>query len=63
MKTKFKKINHFVPGTRIPIVSDKKLFQDKNFDQPIINFAWHISKEIKTYLVRNNFKGKIINIL
>ncbi len=62
-KPNSKKINHFVPGTRIPIVSDNKLFQDKNFDQPIINFAWHISKEIKTYLVRNNFKGKIINIL
>ena len=52
-----------MPGTRIPIVSDKKLFDDKDFDKPIINFAWHISKEIKTYLVKNNFKGKIINIL
>ena len=62
-KPNSKKINHYVPGTRIPIVSDKKLFDDKDFDKPIINFAWHISTEIKAYLVENNFKGKIINIL
>ena len=62
-KPNSKKINHYVPGTRIPIISDDKLFEDKDFDQPIINFAWHISKEIKSYLIENNFKGKIINIL
>ena len=44
------KINHFLPGTRIPIYSDEKLFSDLSNNSPIINFAWHISKEIKTYL-------------
>ena len=50
-------------GTKIPILSDEMLFKDKKSKSPIINFAWHISKEIKTYLSENNFKGKIVNII
>ena len=50
-------------GTKIPIQSDEKLFEDQNYVQPIINFAWHISKEIENYLRENNFRGEIINII
>ena len=53
----------FYYGTKIPILSDEMLFKDKKSKSPIINFAWHISKEIKTYLSENNFKGKIVNII
>ena len=57
------KINHFLPGTRIPIYSDEKLFSDLSNNSPIINFAWHISKEIKTYLEANGIKAEVIDII
>ena len=48
-KNNSKKIGYFVPSTRIPIVADKSMIKiDKKI--PIINFAWHINKEIKKYL-------------
>ena len=43
------KINHKVPGTNIPILSDK-LLKNYHISKPIINLAWHISKEIKNFL-------------
>ena len=56
------KIGNYAPGTRIPIVSDKNLKKiHKNV--PIINLAWHISKEIRVYLKRNFIKNKVIDIL
>lgn len=58
-----KKIGHYIPGTRIPILSDETLFSKAEQDKYIVNFAWHISSEIMTYLSAHNFKGKMINIL
>jgi hypothetical protein len=52
-----------VPGTKIPISSDDELFRNKNSYKIIINFAWHISKEIKLYLLSNKINAKIINII
>ncbi len=57
------KIGHYVPGTRIPILSDDELFKNINNSEPIINLAWHISSEIEKYMITNNFSGKIIHIL
>ena len=62
-KPKSLKIGHYVPGTRIPIYSDTSLFKNIKKNKIILNFAWHIKKEIKAYLRKNKFKGKIINIL
>ena len=43
-------------------MSDKNLKKiHKNI--PIINLAWHISKEIRVYLKRNFIKNKVIDIL
>ena len=52
------KINHFLPGTDIPIYNEKKLF----IDQPKFAFilSWHIAKEIMNNLRKNGFKGKFI---
>ena len=51
-KPKSKKIGYYIPGTKIPILSDNLLF--KKIKQKkvsiIINLAWHLSKEIKNYL-------------
>ncbi len=57
------KIGHFLPGTRIQIVSDDELFKKNNLDFPLLNLAWHISDEIKAYLKKKGFKGEIIDIL
>jgi SAM-dependent methyltransferase len=56
------KIGYCVPNTDIPIVSDRLLNKiDKK--TIIINFAWHIKKEIKKYLKNKGLKNKIIDII
>jgi hypothetical protein len=55
------KIGHFVPGTRIPILSDDDLFQIN--PSVILNLAWHIESEILSYLRKNNISAAVINIL
>ena len=57
------KIDHFVPGTRIPIKSEKELFEKKEKHTHFLNLAWHIPDEIDSYMKENKFEGKIINIL
>lgn len=55
------KINHYVPATRIPILSDNEFnFSD---NKPLLNFAWHISNEIKIYMENKGYLGKIIDII
>lgn len=55
------KIDHFLPGTKVPIVSDD-IF-DPADETPILNLAWHISSEIDSYMRRLGFQGPIIDIL
>ena len=57
------KVGYYVPGTQIPIKSDLKLFKNINNNKIILNLAWHIKDEIVKYLKKNNYKGKVINIL
>ncbi len=61
-KDKSIKIGNYVPGTKIPIVSDKYL-KNINKKLPIINLAWHIDKEIKYYLKKNKIYNKVFDIL
>jgi SAM-dependent methyltransferase len=56
------KIGHYIPGTRIPIKSDDD-FDPDAYDAPLLNFAWHISKEITTYLRQRSFTAQIIDII
>jgi len=53
-----KKIGNYIPGTKIPILPEKKLFTDQP-DFAII-FSWHIASEIKKKLKQKGFKGKFI---
>ena len=57
------KIGHYVPGTRIPILSDELLFTPEHNTQPILNLAWHISNEIRNYLTNHNYSGSVIDII
>ena len=57
------KINHYAPGTRIPIISDKDLIQKIHKIPVLINLAWHIKVEIKKYLQDLGFKGKLVEVL
>lgn len=57
------KIGHYVPGTRIPILSDDDLLSSDDLNKPILNLAWHISGEIHGYLKQSGFTGFIIDIL
>lgn len=57
-----KKVGHYIPGTRIPIHPEKKLYSEKDQNQPILNLAWHIPAEVKENLEKNGYTGKIINI-
>lgn len=61
-KKKSPKIGYYVPGTNIPIESDINI-NKINKKIPIINFAWHIKKEIKLYLKRKKIKNKVVDII
>ena len=50
------KIGHYVPGTRIPIVSDDDLFALGPQTAPLLNLAWHISGEIRQYLSDHGYR-------
>jgi hypothetical protein len=57
------KIGHYVPGTRIPIVSDDVLFSNGDQTKPLLNLAWHISTEIRQYLVEHGYNGPVFDVL
>ena len=57
------KIGHWIPGTRIPIVSDETLLVDQPVGSPILNLAWHIQAEIKAYMDKQGYQGEFINII
>lgn len=55
------KIGNYVPGTKIPILSDDSL--NLNSSSPLINMAWHIPKEIRGYLKGIGYRGEVEDIL
>jgi SAM-dependent methyltransferase len=57
------KIGHYLPGTRIPILSDDELFARPDRTKPLLNLAWHIPEEIHGYLERHGYTGPIIDII
>jgi SAM-dependent methyltransferase len=57
------KIGHYIPGTRIPILSDEELFSSLEQKKPLLNLAWHISDEIRRYLVEHDYHATVIDII
>ena len=52
------KIGNYMPGTNIPIVSEKKLYTEN--PEYALLLSWHISKELMFNLRKKGFKGKFI---
>jgi len=52
------KIGNYIPGKKIPVLSEKRLYKD----QPdyVILFSWHIKNELKSNLKKRGYKGKFI---
>jgi hypothetical protein len=57
------KVGHYLPGTRIEIHSDDELFSLSDQTQPILNLAWHIPTEIRTYLAAHGYSGEVVDVL
>jgi SAM-dependent methyltransferase len=57
------KIGHYLPGTRIPICSDDELLALSDKTQPLLNLAWHIPCEIRSYMAERGYVGPIVDIL
>lgn len=53
------KIGHYVPGTRIPILDEASFFSDQQAPV-LVNFAWHIPREIETYMRSHGYEGRIV---
>lgn len=53
------KIGHYIPGTKIEIRDEAEFFTDR-LDAPVlINFAWHIQREINRYMQSNGYSGEV----
>ena len=57
------KIGHYLPGTRIPVHSDEELFALSDQSLPLLNLAWHIPLEIRTYLSEHGYSGNVHDII
>jgi hypothetical protein len=52
------KIGKYVPGTRIPVVDEARLFEDQ--PEYALVLSWHIADELMPKLTARGFKGKYI---
>ena len=52
------KINHYLPGTRIPILSEEIIF--KKQPDYLLLLSWHISDELIKNIKKKGYKGKFI---
>lgn len=57
------KIGHYLPGTRIPIVSDDDFLRQPAPPPVLLNLAWHIASEIEQYLNSLGYRGTIAHIV
>jgi SAM-dependent methyltransferase len=55
------KVGHYIPGTRIPILSDDAFDAAKT--PVLVNMAWHIAAEITNYMRSRGYQGEIIDII
>ena len=58
-KDQSEKNGHYVPSSRIRILSDKNWIEEKMSPELIIIWGWHVAEEIEKYLRDNGYRGKI----
>ena len=56
------KVEHYVPGTRIPILPESELYSNTDQDDLILNLAWHLPEEVRANLTKNGYRGEVIDI-
>lgn len=61
-KPKSMKIGHYIPGTRIKILSEDELPLIAPAPRSILNLAWHISAEINSYMKTLDSGYKCVDI-
>jgi hypothetical protein len=52
------KIGNYMPGTKLPILNEKKIFENK--PDYLLILSWHIAYELISNLKKRGFKGKFI---
>jgi SAM-dependent methyltransferase len=52
------KLGRYIPGTRIPVLDEKKLFEDQ--PEYALLLSWHIAGELVPILRRKGYTGKFI---
>jgi hypothetical protein len=52
------KVQKYIPGTRIPVLAEEKLFQDQ--PEYAMLLSWHIADELIGNLKKKGYKGKFI---
>jgi SAM-dependent methyltransferase len=53
-----KKIGHYIPGTRIPVLAEEKLFEDQ--PEYALLLSWHIADELVPILRKKGYRGSFI---
>jgi SAM-dependent methyltransferase len=53
-----KKIGHYIPGTRIPVFAESKLFEDQ--PEHALLLSWHIADELMRILRSKGYTGSFI---
>jgi hypothetical protein len=52
------KIGHYIPGTRIPVVDEARLFEEH--PRFVVLFSWHLADKIVPKLRDRGYTGEII---
>jgi hypothetical protein len=53
-----KKLNRYLPGTAIPVLDERKLYEDQ--PEYALLLSWHIADELRENLLRKGFEGGFI---
>ena len=53
-----KKLDRYLPGTAIPVVDERKLFDDQ--PEYALLLSWHIADELCDNLLRKGFQGDFV---
>jgi len=56
-----RKLNKYIPGTRIPVLDEAKLFEAQ--PEYALLLSWHITDELVSNLRKKGYKGKFISPL